>query len=426
MDLFSYKNGDLYCEEVLVDKLAEEYGTPMYVYSANTIRNHVRNFQQAFKEVQAVICYSVKVCSNINILKMVASMGESFDVVSGGELYRVLQAGGDVSRVVYAGVGKTDPEIRYAIEQGIGYFNIESEAELENIIAIASEMGKVVNCALRVNPDVDPKTHTYTSTGKKESKFGVDIERAVKVFETYGRNPNIRLCGIHLHIGSPVYTIEPYVEAIGKTMLMIDQLRQGGFVIDTLDIGGGFAADYTTGKAPSPADYAKAIVPLIKGKGLKIILEPGRSIMGTSAILVSRVSYTKTSGEKNFAIIDGAMNDLIRPMLYGAFHFIWPTKVSPAHSIRERKEVMDMPGLIKTDVVGPICESGDFLAQDRMLPPMKRGDLLAAFTAGAYSFSMSSQYNSRPRAIELLVDGSDVTVIRRRESWSDLIAAEQF
>ncbi|MBN2064653.1 MAG: diaminopimelate decarboxylase [Sedimentisphaerales bacterium] len=424
MDLFNYKNGKLYCEDIAVEELASEFGTPLYIYSANTIKRHIDNFQQAFKDVPTTICYSVKVCSNINILKMVAAQGEAFDVVSGGELYRVLQAGGDPGRVVYAGVGKTDSEIRYAIEQKIGYFNIESEAELENIIKIAGEMGKVVNCALRVNPDVDPKTHTYTTTGKKESKFGVDIERAINVFETYGRNPNIRLCGIHLHIGSPVYTVEPYVEAITKTLAMIDELRTRGFVIDTLDIGGGYAADYTTGKAPSPADYARQIIPLVKDKGLKIILEPGRSIMGNAAIMVSRVNYTKTSGEKNFAIIDGAMNDLIRPMLYGAFHFIWPVNVSEKFAITDRQEVMDMPGLIKTDVVGPICESGDFLAQDRMLPPMKRGDLLAAYTAGAYGYAMASQYNSRPRAVEVLVDGSQAKIIRRRETWADLVAPE--
>ncbi len=424
MDLFNYKNGELYCEDIPVKDLAENYGTPLYIYSANTIKRHISNFQQAFKDVDTTICYSVKVCSNINILKMVAQQGEAFDVVSGGELFRVLQAGGDPAKVVYAGVGKTDSEIRYAIEQGIGYFNIESEAELENIISIAAEMDKVVKCALRVNPDVDPKTHTYTTTGKKESKFGVDIERAINVFETYGRNPNISICGIHLHIGSPVYTVEPYVEAISKTLVMIDDLRSRGFTIDTLDIGGGYAADYSTGQAPAPDVYAEQIVPLVKDKGLKLILEPGRSIMGNSAIMLSKVSYTKTSGEKNFAIIDGAMNDLIRPMLYSAFHFIWPASVEQQFSIEQRKEVMDLPGLIKTDIVGPICESGDFLAQDRMLPPVKRGDLIAAYTAGAYGFAMASQYNSRPKPAEVLVDGDKAVLIRRRETWQDLIEHE--
>ncbi len=425
MDMFNYRKGVLFCEDIAVEELANQYGTPLYIYSANTIKRHIENFQKAFSEVDCTICYSVKVCSNINILKMIAEQGEAFDVVSGGELFRVLQAGGDPSKVVYAGVGKTDSEIRYAIEQGIGYFNIESEAELENIIAIASDMNKVVKCALRVNPDVDPKTHTYTTTGKKESKFGVDIERAINVFETYGNHKNISICGIHLHIGSPVYTVEPYVEAISKTLTMIDQLRSRGFVIDTLDIGGGYAADYTTGKAPSPADYASKIVSLIKGRGLKLILEPGRSIMGNSAIMVSRVSYTKTSGEKNFAIIDGAMNDLIRPMLYSAFHFIWPTNVDEKYSISDRQEVMDLPGLVKTDVVGPICESGDFLAQDRMLPAVSRGDLIATFTAGAYGYAMSSQYNSRPRAAEVLVSGNTSRLIRRRENWDDLISHEK-
>ena len=425
MDLFNYKNGELYCEDLSVKDLAQEFGTPLYLYSANTIKNHIKNFQEAFKDIDTTICYSVKVCSNINILKMVAQQGEAFDVVSGGELFRVIEAGGDASKVFYAGVGKTDQEIRYAIENGIGYFNIESEAELENIISIAEDMGKVVKCALRVNPDVDPKTHTYTTTGKKESKFGVDIERAINVFETYGRNPNISLCGIHLHIGSPVYTVDPYVQAITKTLGMIDELREKGFVIDTLDIGGGYAADYVTGQSPAPAAYAKEIVPLLKDKGLKLILEPGRSIMGNAGVLVSKVNYTKSSGEKNFAIIDGAMNDLIRPMLYSAFHFIWPASVSPEFEISSREEEFKMPGLVKTDVVGPICESGDFLAQDRMLPPVARGDLLVAYTAGAYGYAMSSQYNSRPRAAEVLVDGANATVIRRRETLEDLVRHEK-
>ncbi len=425
MDLFQYKDNKLFCEDVPVEQIAAEHGTPLYIYSANTIKSHIKNFQQAFKGIDTTICYSVKVCSNINILKMVARLGETFDVVSGGELFRVVEAGADPSKVVYAGVGKTDPEIRYAIEQGIGYFNIESEAELENIIDIASQMGKKVKCALRVNPDVDPKTHRYTTTGKKESKFGVDIERAINVFETYGRNENIHIAGIHLHIGSPIYSPDPYVQAIKKTLTMIEALRAKGFEIDTLDIGGGYASDYITGQSPTPADYAAAIVPLLKDTGLKLILEPGRSIMGNAGILVTQVNYTKTSGEKNFAIIDGAMNDLIRPALYEAFHFIWPVSVTTDFLPKQRDDVMALPGTVKTDVVGPVCESSDFLAQDRLMPPVKRGDLLAVFTAGAYGFVMASQYNSRPRAAEILVDGSDVKVIRKRETWQDLTAHEK-
>ena len=425
MDLFQYKDNKLFCEDVPVEDIVATHGTPLYIYSANTIKAHIKNFQEAFKDIDTTICYSVKVCSNINILKMVAGMGETFDVVSGGELFRVVEAGADTSKVVYAGVGKTDTEIRYAIEQGIGYFNIESEAELENIIDIAGQLGKKVKCALRVNPDVDPKTHRYTTTGKKESKFGVDIERAINVFETYGRNENIHIAGIHLHIGSPIYSPEPYVQAIQKTLPMIEGLRAKGFEIDTLDIGGGYASDYTTGQSPTPADYANAIVPLLKNTGLKLILEPGRSIMGNSGIMVSQVNYTKTSGEKNFAIIDGAMNDLIRPALYEAFHFIWPVAVSSEFVPAQRQAEMDIPGTVKTDVVGPICESSDFLAQDRLMPPVKRGDLLATFTAGAYGFVMASQYNSRPRSAEVLVDGLDVKVIRKRETWQDLVEHEK-
>ena len=425
MDLFNYKDNKLFCEDIAVEDIAASHGTPLYIYSANTIKAHVKNFQDAFKDIDTTICYSVKVCSNINILKMVADLGETFDVVSGGELFRVVEAGADTSKVVYAGVGKTDEEIKYAIEQGIGYFNIESEAELENIIDIASQMGKKVKCALRVNPDVDPKTHTYTTTGKKESKFGVDIERAINVFETYGRSESIHIAGIHLHLGSPIYSPDPYVQAIKKTLTMIEGLRAKGFEIDTLDIGGGYASDYTTGQAPTPAVYADAIVPLLKGTGLKLILEPGRSIMGNAGIFVSQVNYTKTSGEKNFAIIDGAMNDLIRPALYEAFHFIWPVSVTPEFVPQKRDDIMALPGTVKTDVVGPICESADFLAQDRLLPPVKRGDLLAVFTAGAYGFVMASQYNSRPRAAEVLVDGSEAKVIRKRETWQDLTAHEK-
>lgn len=425
MDFFRYRGQELYCEDVPVERIAAEAGTPVYVYSAATFRGHYQKLERAFAELNPLLCYSVKGCGNIHILRLFAGLGSGFDVVSGGELYRVLAAGGRAEQVVYAGVGKTDEEIRQAMKAGIGYFNIESEAELENLIALAGQEKKPVRAALRVNPDVDPKTHRHTSTGKKETKFGVDCERARGVFEQYGRNGQVRLEGIHIHIGSPVNTVAPYVEAIQKTLALIAELRAGGYDIRVIDIGGGFGADYTTGQAPAPEEYAGAIVPLLRGTGLQVILEPGRSISANAGILVTRVLYNKKGGEKNFVIVDAAMSDLIRPALYEAFHFIWPAQPQKGYELENRSDTVDLSGLRKVDVVGGICESSDFLAKDRMLPPLKRGDLLAVFTAGAYGFAMSSQYNARPRAAEVMVEGVTFRVIRRRESYEDLIALER-
>ncbi len=424
MDFFGYRGQELYCEEVSVERIAAEMGTPLYVYSAATFRSHYQKLERAFAELHPLICYSVKGCGNLHILRLFAALGSGFDVVSGGELFRVLEAGGRAEQVVYAGVGKTDAEIRQALEAGIGYFNIESEAELENLIAIATQRNKPVRAALRVNPDVDPKTHRYTTTGKKETKFGVDCERARGVFEQYGRNGQVRLEGIHIHIGSPVNSTVPYVEAIQKTLALIAELRAAGHDIRVIDIGGGFGADYTTGQAPAPEEYAAAIVPLLRGTGLRVVLEPGRSISANAGILVTRVLYNKKGGTKNFVIVDAAMNDLIRPALYDAFHFLWPVRVARGYELENRSDTVDLSGLRKVDVVGGICESSDFLAKDRMLPPLKRGDLLSIFTAGAYGFAMSSQYNARPRAAEVMVEGEICKVIRRRESYQDLIALE--
>jgi len=425
MDFFNYRNNELYCENVPVSRIASEVGTPVYIYSQATFRHHFENFRKAFGQLDPLICYSVKGCGNINILRRLAQWGNGFDIVSGGELFRLLRAGGSADKVVYAGVGKTDDEIRQAIKAGIAYFNIESEAELENLIAIAGQMKKTVHGALRINPDVDPKTHRYTTTGKRESKFGVDIARGINVFETYGRDKYVRLTAVHLHIGSPVNSVEPYVRAIEKALVFIDDLRSRGFTIDTLDLGGGFGADYVSDQAPLTTDYAEAIVPMLSGKGLRLILEPGRSISGNAGIMITSVLYTKKSGDKEFTIVDGAMNDLIRPMLYDAFHFVWPTRVTNKFNVVSRIDPVNIEGTVRTDVVGPICESGDFLAKDRLLPPMKRGDLLSVFTAGAYGFAMSSQYNSRPRCPEVLVDGGEFEVIRRRENYDDLVSHEQ-
>ena len=430
MDYFNYKNGKLFAENADVERIAAEVGTPVYIYSKATFKNHLQKIKEAYSELDTTICYSVKACGNINILKFMAEAGSGFDIVSGGELYRVLQAGGEPSKIVYAGVGKTDKEIIEALNARIGYFNIESEAELENLIRLApvarpKEKNKQPRVAVRINPDVDPKTHRYTTTGKKENKFGICFERARKVFADYGRSKAVKLCAIHIHLGSAGKTVEPYIEAIEKALSLIEQLRRDGFTIEALDIGGGYGADYVTAEAPTAADYAAAIVPLLKGKELKLILEPGASIAANAAILVTQVLYLKSSGEKKFVIVDAAMNDLIRPPLYGAFHFIWPTKVDKKFVPPRRDRDLQLASTEVVDVVGPVCESADFFAQDRALPPVKRGDLLSVFTAGAYGFTMSSNYNARCRPAEVLVDGNKFSVIRKRENYDDLIAPEK-
>ena len=425
MDYFNHKNGKLFAENVDVEKITAEVGTPVYIYSKATFKEHLQRIQKAYSELDTTICYSVKACGNINILKFMAEAGSGFDIVSGGELYRVLQAGANPSKIVYAGVGKTDTEIIEALNAGIGYFNIESEAELQNLIRLAKQQGKQPKAALRVNPDIDIKTHRYDITGKKETKFGVDIDRAQKVFADYGRNEAVKLCAIHIHLGSAGHTVEPYVEAIKKILALIEQLRRDGFTIKAVNIGGGYGADYITGTAPTATDYAAAIVPLLKSKNLKLILEPGASIAANAAILVTQVLYLKTSGRKKFVIVDAGMNDLIRPPLYDAFHFIWPVKVSEKFVPRQRDRDLQLDGTEVVDVVGPICESADFFAKDRALPPVKRGDLLSIFTAGAYGFSMSSNYNARGRAPEVLVDDDKFSIIRRRETYEDLISPEK-
>ena len=429
MDAFEYREGQLWCEGVNLDELASQVGTPAYVYSRRTFEEHYGRLAQAFAELNPLICYSIKSCGNIHICKLLAQRGAGMDVVSGGELFRAQHAGVAMNKLVYAGVGKSDAEIRQALKAEIGWFNIESEAEFENIASIAKQMGASAHGALRVNPDVDPHTHEKTTTGKKESKFGVDLERAYRFFERYGRDEYLKLNAIHLHIGSPVYTTQPYVEAITHALDLINRLRADGYTVSALDIGGGFGADYETGQSPSYADYAAAIVPLLREfheGGGRVILEPGRSIAANAGVLLTRVQYIKTGGTKKFVIIDSGMHHLVRPTLYDSFHFIWPTKVAPMHEPPDgiRREQMGLPGLDVCDVVGPICESGDYLAKARALPPVAQGDLLCVFSAGAYGMVMASQYNSYPRPAEVLVDGDTSSVIRRRETYEDLIAAE--
>ncbi len=386
--------------------------------------HHFDQFTTAFAELDPLICYAVKSCHNLAICRLLRERGAGFDVVSGGAIHRVLRVGADPKKIVYAGVGKTDLEITEAIKAGIGWFNVESEAEMENLIRIAAKHEQTIHAALRVNPDVDPQTHRYTATGKKETKFGVDLERARRFFESYGRDRWVRLTGIHLHIGSLVNTIEPYVDAVTKAIELIDALSADGFAIEMLDIGGGYGAHYESTDAPPPAAYAEAIVPLLRGRGLQIVLEPGRSISANAGILLTRVLYTKESGERQFVIVDAGMTDLLRPALYEAYHFVWPAKVSAEFvpTSRDNREPFD--GAILADVVGPVCESGDFLAKDRYLPPVQRGDLLAVFSAGAYGFVMASQYNSRPRSPEVLVEGEVFITIRARETYDDLLRGE--
>ena len=433
MDRFIYRDGELCCEDVPVARIAEAVGTPTFIYSASTFREHYRKLAEAFAEVNPIICYSIKSCGNLHIIRLLAEQGAGMDVVSGGELYRAIKGGADPARIVFAGVGKTDHEINEAIDAGIGWFNIESEAELANLIAVAeqrrgaSAQGKAggIRAAVRITPDVEPKTHRHTATGQRESKFAFDLERARAVFAEFGRNPLVRLTGLHLHIGSPVNNIDAYADAITKTLEMIQQLRRDGFTIDTLDIGGGFRADYEGPESPTYADYAARMVPLVRGQGLQIILEPGRTISANAGILLARTVFVKHSGEKQFIIVDGSMTELIRPALYDAYHFVWPARPGQGFVPDSRWRGINFPGTRMVDVVGPVCESGDFLAKERSLPPIQRGDLMAVFTAGAYGFVMASHYNARPNAAEVLVDGGKFRVIRRRESYEDLIAAEE-
>lgn len=425
MDYFNYKDGKLFVEDVDISKIAAEVGTPVYIYSKATFMDHLKKIQNAYSQMDTTVCYSVKACGNINILKFMAEAGSGFDIVSGGELYRVQKTGCDTSKTVYAGVGKTDREIIEALNAEIGYFNIESEAELDNLIRLTTQQGKQTKAALRVNPDVDYKTHAFITTGKKETKFGVDIERALKIFADYGDNSAVKLCAIHVHLGSGGKTIDPYVNAVKKILPLIDQLRGKGYAIEALDLGGGFGADYQSNSVPSAVDYAAGIVPLLKDKDIKLILEPGKSICANAGVMVTGVLYLKRGGNKKFVIVDAGMNDLIRPSLYDAFHFIWPTKVDEKFVPGQRIEGLEMEGSEVVDVVGPICEGADFLAKDRAIPPVKRGDLLSVFTAGAYGFTMSSNYNARTRVAEVLVDGGEFEVIRKRETYEDLTALEE-
>jgi diaminopimelate decarboxylase len=424
MDAFPYRDGQLYCEEVPVAKLAGQFGTPLYIYSQNAILQTLNTLKSAFAEVDPLICYSVKANSNLGILKVLVEHGSAFDVVSEGELYRVQLAGGVPQKTVFAGVGKTEAEIKAGLEAGVLMFNVESEAELDTIGRVAATIGKVAPIALRVNPDVDPQTHRYISTGKKESKFGMDIERAQRVAETALTIPSIRMIGVHMHIGSQITTTEPYVGAVAKGVELIGRLRRLGHPITWYNMGGGYGINYKAREARPVEEFARVIVPGIKAANCRLVIEPGRVIVGNAGILVSRVLYTKQSGEKRFLIQDAAMNDLIRPALYESFHRIWPVAVPTGMPSALNNAEAAIAGTEAWDVVGPVCESGDFLAKDRPLPQLGRGALLATFSAGAYGMVMASNYNTRPRAAEILVDGSCIRLVRRRETYEDLVGPE--
>ena len=428
MDLFEYHKGQLYCEDVAVADLARRFGTPLYLYSAGTLRRHYRRLAEAFAPVEALICYSVKVCSNIHILRLLADEGSGFDLVSGGELYRVLEAGGDPARCCFAGAAKTDAEIRFALAKGIHLFNVESEQELENLARLARETGTTARAALRVNPDVDPKTHRYITTGKKETKFGVDLERAERVCREFAASDgaaHVSLEGIHIHIGSQITTVDPYVQAVRKVLDLVARLQAAGLRISILDTGGGFGIDYEAGQALDAGAFAGAILPLLKDSGLRVVMEPGRFIAGNAAILVTEVQYAKAGGDRKFLLCDSGMHHLIRPALYGSYHHIWPVEPGEGMAPRQRLRDESLPGTEVVDVVGPICESADFLGKDRHLPPVKRGDLLAVFSAGAYAMTMASEYNSFPRPAEVLVEGAGARLIRRRGTYEDLVAPEK-
>ncbi len=408
---FKYVDKELYCEEVPVKKITEEVGSPVYIYSSRTLRNHFNVFDCAFAEIPHIVCFAVKANSNIAILNLFAKEGSGADIVSGGELFRALKAGVDPQKIVYAGIGKTEEEIAYALKSDVLMFNVESPLELQKINEVAGKLGVKARIALRVNPDIDPKTHPYISTGLKKSKFGISIKSALEEYQLASTLPNIEVVGIHKHIGSQITEVGPFVAAMEKILNLVSKLKESGIDIKYIDAGGGLGITYSEEKPPLPREFGAAIIPMIKGLGCTLIFEPGRVIVGNAGILVTKVLYLKTGEAKNFVIVDAGMNDLIRPSLYDAFHKIIPVEEKVSEEIT-------------ADVVGPICESGDFLAKDRKIAKPEPGDQLAVMSAGAYGFTMSSNYNSRPRVAEVMVDGDKYYVIRKRESYEDLVRGE--
>jgi len=408
MHFFKYKRNELFAEDVPVKRLAEKYGTPLYIYSHKTLLRHFMAYQNAFDGHPHIICFALKANSNPAVLRLFAKNGGGADIVSGGELYTALNAGMSPKKIVYAGVGKTDDEIRFALKSKILMFNVESEDELRAINCIAGEMKTKAPVALRINPDVDPETHPYISTGLKTHKFGIPIEDALEHYKIAGRLKNISVIGIHKHIGSQITKVSPFVDALKRILILVDELSAQGVNIKCLDIGGGLGISYKDEEPPVPSDLAKNLLPLLKGRKMTLIMEPGRSIVGNAGILVTKTLYLKQGFEKEFVIVDAGMNDLLRPSLYGAYHRILPVKK------QKRREIF-------ADVVGPICESGDFIVKEREMPEVKHGEYLAVLGSGAYGFSMSSNYNSRPRVAEVMVKGKEHFLIRERETYKDLL-----
>ena len=411
MHYFSVRKGWLWCEGVRVVDIAKKTGTPVYIYSHRTLAEHYLKISAAFSGVENIICYSLKANSSMAVIGSLAKLGAGADIVSGGELYRALKAGMPTEKIVYAGVGKTSEEIEEALRKGVSMFNIESMPEAERINSIAGRLRKKANVAFRVNPDVDPETHHYITTGRKENKFGININLALGLFVRANRKlRNLNVTGVHIHIGSQITKTGAYVEALKKIGVLIGKLRESGLNITSLNIGGGLGIIYSNEKPSTPAEFAAKVLPLIRPLGVRLIMEPGRFIVGNAGILLAKVTYVKKGENRNFVIVDAGMNDLIRPSLYDAFHNIIPAQ--PA------------AGKMKADIVGPICESGDFFGKNRVISVLKEGQYLAVMSAGAYGFSMASNYNSRRKPAEVLVKGKKFFIVRKRESFEDLTRGE--
>ena len=411
-DGFTHRNDAMYCEDVPVRDIVEGVGTPVYVYSLARLRDAFRSFDQAFAAHRHLVCFSVKANSNLAVLRAFVNEGSGFDIVSGGELYRVLKAGADPAKVVFSGVGKTRDEMEYALRSGILMFNVESEQEMEALNEVAGGMGVVAPVSFRINPDVDPRTHPYISTGMKKSKFGIAIDPAAEAYRRAISLPHLEVVGVDCHIGSQLTSTAPFADAAGRVRAFVELLRGEGADIRYVDLGGGLGIRYDDEEPPDPGDYAEALTEGLGSLDTTLVLEPGRSMVGNAGILVTRVLYLKRTEAKNFVVVDGAMNDLVRPSLYGAYQGLSPV---------DRREAEAMTA----DVVGPICESGDFLAQDRVIQTPEPGDLMAVMSAGAYGFTMASNYNTRPRAAEVLVDGKEFAVVRERETLERLVAGEK-
>jgi len=412
MHFFEYKDQQLHCEGIPVQGIAEKLGTPFYLYSYHTLVRHFGVFDDAFKGIPHIICYSAKANSNLALLRLFVDLGSGVDVVSGGELYRAMRSGANPQKIVFSGVGKREDEIEQALEAGILMFNVESSQELQTINEVAGRIGKKAPVSIRINPDIDPKTHPYISTGLKQNKFGIDILRAPAAYRLASQLKHLKIIGIDCHIGSQLVEVQPIIEALKKLKELFENLRKDGMDIRYLDLGGGLGITYEDEEPPHPVEYASTILEEIRGFDCTLILEPGRVIVGNAGVLVSKVLYVKENEEKRFVIVDAGMNDLVRPSFYGSYHQILPVKEET------REEIV-------ADVVGPICESSDFLAKGRKLPGLRSGELIAVMSAGAYGFSMATNYNSRPRVPEVLVRDDQMFVIRQRENYEDLVRGEE-